>query len=409
MANPFVSQPDNNGRACVTCHLPGEGWAVSPVSIAARFNATSPKGTDAIFRENDGSNSPTDPCAPKGATCTEAKKRAAYSMLLTKGLIRVGIGVPANAEFTLVAADDPYKFASATELSLFRRPLPSTNLAALSTVMWDGRIVMPTADPAGLRSALLEQANAATVGHSQGAALTAAQRDQVVDFELALYTAQQFDPTVGSLTDLGARGGANALSSQVNYIGINDVLAGDSRTGKAFNPNVFTLYDAWSTEGAATAKAQVLRGQKLFNTKPIAIKGVKGLNDDLGVATIQGTCTTCHDAPGFGNHSVKLPIDIGLADASRRTPDMPRYTFKNKATGETIKVVDPGRGLISGKWKDIGKFKGAILRGLATRAPYFHDGSAPTLAAAVDFYDKRFAIGLTANEKADLAAFLKTL
>src|SRR5205814_1417377 len=58
---------------------------------------------------------------------------------LTKGLIRVGIGVPAAADFELVAVDDPYHFASAAELSLFRRPLPTTNLQFLSTVMWDGR------------------------------------------------------------------------------------------------------------------------------------------------------------------------------------------------------------------------------------------------------------------------------
>ena len=60
-------------------------------------------------------------------------------MLLSKGLIRVGIGIPHDAEFDLVAVDDPYGYASAAELSLFRRPLPSTNLKFLSTVMFDGR------------------------------------------------------------------------------------------------------------------------------------------------------------------------------------------------------------------------------------------------------------------------------
>ncbi|MDB4945033.1 MAG: hypothetical protein JWP97_4567 [Labilithrix sp.] len=408
-ANPFMSQPDNNGRACVTCHLPGEGFGLSPWSVGVRFNATSPRGTDPVFRENDGSNSPVDPCAPKNASCTEAQKRAAYSMLLTKGVIRVGIGMPANAEFDLVGVDDPYGFASANELSLFRRPLPTTNLAALSTVMWDGRIVMPSADPAGLRTALLEQANVATEGHSQGASLTPQQRDAVVDLELAVYTAQEFDPAAGKLRDKNALGGSRALAAQTNYIGINDVLAGDSHTGAPFSPVVFTLFDAWSKEKANSAKAQVLRGQTLFNTKPIAITGVNGLNDDLGAATIAGTCTTCHDAPNFGNHSVKLPINIGLTDPSRRTPDMPLYTFRNKATGATVQSTDPGRGLISGRWKDIGKFKGAILRGLATRAPYFHDGSAASLEEAVDFYNTRFGIGFTPSEKADLVAFLRTL
>ena len=65
--------------------------------------------------------------------------------------------------------------------------------------------------------------------------------------------------------------------------------------------------------------------------------------------------------------------------------------------------------MITGKWSDIGKFKGPILRGLAARAPYFHNGSAATLEEAVEFYDTRFNIGLTAQEKADLVAFLRAL
>jgi cytochrome c peroxidase len=147
----------------------------------------------------------------------------------------------------------------------------------------------------------------------------------------------------------------------------------------------------------------------LFNTKAIHLRGVGGLNDDLNQPTIDATCTTCHNAPNVGNHSVPLSLNLGLTDASRRTADLPLYTLRNKATGETVQTTDPGRALISGKWKDIGRFKGPVLRGLAARAPYFHNGMAKDLAAAVDFYNARFEIGLTAEESADLVAFLRTL
>ncbi|MDQ6868712.1 MAG: hypothetical protein M3178_10015 [Pseudomonadota bacterium] len=50
-----------------------------------------------------------------------------------------------------------------------------------------------------------------------------------------------------------------------------------------------------------------------------------------------------------------------------------------------------------------------ILRGLAARAPYFHNGSAATLLDAVNFYDQRFNIGFTDQQKEDLVNFLKTL
>ena len=65
--------------------------------------------------------------------------------------------------------------------------------------------------------------------------------------------------------------------------------------------------------------------------------------------------------------------------------------------------------MITGKWLDIGKFKGPILRGLAGRAPYFHNGSAATLDEAIDFYESRFNLGLTPQEKSDLIAFLRAL
>ena len=72
-------------------------------------------------------------------------------------------------------------------------------------------------------------------------------------------------------------------------------------------------------------------------------------------------------------------------------------------------VTDPGRALISGKCADIGKVKGPILRGLAARAPYFHNGSAATLSDAVNFYDQRFGIGFGERQKQDLINFLNTL
>ena len=124
---------------------------------------------------------------------------------------------------------------------------------------------------------------------------------------------------------------------------------------------------------------------------------------------IAGTCTTCHNTPNAGNHSVPLPLDIGLADASRRTPDLPLYTLRNKATGETVQTTDPGRALITGRWKDIGRFKGPTLRALASRAPYFHNGSAKDLSEVVRFYNDRFGIGFTDQERDDLVAFLKAL
>ena len=103
------------------------------------------------------------------------------------------------------------------------------------------------------------------------------------------------------------------------------------------------------------------------------------------------------------------PLNIGLVDPSRRTPDLPLVTVMCNATGKITQVTDIGRAMVTGKCADIGKFKGPILRGLAGRAPYFHNGSAATLNDAVDFYNTRFNLQLSQRDKEDLVAFLKTL
>ena len=70
---------------------------------------------------------------------------------------------------------------------------------------------------------------------------------------------------------------------------------------------------------------------------------------------------------------------------------------------------DPGMALLTGKCADIGKFTLPQLRALAAREPYFHDGTAQTLKDVVAFYDKRFAIGLSARDQQDLINFLAAL
>jgi cytochrome c peroxidase len=408
--NPFFEDLGTNGRRCSTCHRPEDAMTVTPAHLQERFAAT--RGTDPIFRPNDGSNCEgADPH-------TVGERRDAYSLLLSKGLIRIGIDVPDNAEFFVESVDDPYQCgASPSAVSMYRRPLPATNLRFLSAVMWDGRESSSTTT---ILEDLRHQANAATRGHAMAALdLTAEQTQRIVDFETALFTAQSRDNQAGNLHARRANGGSAALSRQPFFIGINDPV-GLNPTGAPFDPSAFTLFDAWVShhapdEGSADARRAVARGQDLFNTRAITLSGVAGLNNETfsnGVtlpASFTGTCTTCHDTPNAGNHSVKAPLNIGLTDESQRTPDLPLYTLRRISDGTMVKTTDPGRAMKTGKWADIGKFKGPILRGLAARAPYFHNGLAATLRDAVEFYDTRFQIGLTARDKADLVAFLQSL
>jgi hypothetical protein len=283
--------------------------------------------------------------------------------------------------------------------------------------MWDGRESLPAST---IGQDLARQANDATLGHARSVrSLTPRESQQIVDFETALFSAQALDDRAGNLHAVGARGGPIELAREAFFIGVNDPV-GLNPSGAAFDPNAFNLFDAWNAlapgqrDPVSEARRSIARGQHLFNTAPITIAGVAGLNGQTfsnGVtlpASFTGTCTVCHDSPNAGNHSVKAPLNIGLTDPAV-APYLPTYTLRNVSTGEAVKTTDPGRALISGKWADIGKFKGPVLRGLSGRAPYFHNGAAATLEDVVDFYDRRFGIGLAPRDKADLVAFLRAL
>ena len=49
------------------------------------------------------------------------------------------------------------------------------------------------------------------------------------------------------------------------------------------------------------------------------------------------------------------------------------------------------------------------LRGLASRAPYFHSGQAKNITKVLNFYVDRFHIDLNHSKRADLEAFLLAL
>lgn len=401
--NAFFKNLGTNGRTCASCHVPSAAWGITPPELQARFDAT--QGTDPIFRRVDGAN------CPSADVSTLDARRSAYSQLLEKGLIRVSLNVPASADFQIIAVDDPYHCPQTTQSqpALYRRPLPSTNLPFLTTVMWDGRESFPGRS---VNENLHHQALDATAGHAEG--LTGPTEDQlqeIVTFESTIYTTQQIDRGAGTLSAAGGQGGTHALAKQDFYLGINDVLGADPQ-GKPFDSSAFTIFKQW--EGSPDPhKAAIARGEGLFNNFPITITGVSGLNDLPGLSTVNGTCTTCHDTPNVGNHSVPLAINIGITDfpavGGLDVAGLPVYTVQCINSGRTVQVTDLGRAMITGKCSDVGKTKGPVLRGLSARAPYFHNGGAKTLLDAVNFYDARFHLALTDQQKSDLVAFLKAL
>ena len=405
--------------------------SISTPTVQQRYTLS--HGQDPIFLPVDGANCPDAVTSNQFYAISDPNNP--HSLLLNRALIRVGLPWPPAAvktpEFYIAGVWDPthcelntnYGLLSKNPtVSVYRRSLMAANLKYVTTVgsgvtapgqtlpvdpytgkpesgniMYDGR--EPT---------LQHQVMDALLTHQQASSLpNAAVIQEIVNFENNIYTSQIFDSQAAGLTDFGAKGGPETLLN--------------GTAGLPAAPNTFSLYGNWANLPAyvpqAQQRASVARGEALFNGKTFIISGVAGINDLVG-GNLPGTCATCHGNTTAGNDvHPQAQIEEGTSgpEFGIPAPDLPNFLLVctgGKSTpfnGSAVWTRDPGLALITGKCADIGKVKSAQLRGLAARPPYFHDGSASSLNAVVNFYNKRFSLGLTAQQMQDLVNFLNTL
>lgn len=441
--HPFFEPLGINPRGCVTCHQPANAMSVSVEAIRERWRVT--KGEDPVFAAVDGSNNPKLPQALESS----------HSLLLNRGLFRVGLPWPPVAskgkpEFTIevvrdptgVNLDDTYGLKGANPtISVFRRPRPSANLKYVlspddvfniktGTLM---AVDPETGKPASMNLmsdarhlTLKQQANGAYRDHQEGrqGALPREEMDKIVAFENQIYVAQSHDRWGGSLIEAGGPLGLGPLAMADGKV---HVLANNNR-----DP-VFRLFDAWKnpaamakelTEAQREFRASVARGNDVFMFRQFWIRDAAQINS-IGLGNpIKRTCATCHNTQMTGQDLAPGWVDVG-------TVNYPTWTeppvFSDKAESPVFKLTcdksapphpylgrviytnDPGRALITGKCEDIGSIVMGQFRGLAARAPYFSNGSAKNLRELVDFYDRRFDMKLTEQEKVDLINFLSVL
>jgi hypothetical protein len=441
--HPFFEALGTNGRACVTCHQPGGAMSVSAAMIRERWRATS--GKDPIFAAIDGSNCPNLP----------QDKEASHSLLLDRGLFRISLpwpprnvdGTPKQTEFTIEVVRDPtgcntdptYGLKSANpSVSVFRRPRVAANLKYVTNGSAPFNIKtgdLTDIDPdtgrhvsmnlmADARAATLKlQAVDAALSHLQAkAAPTAAQLQRIVEFESQLYIAQSSDSRGGSLVEQNSPDG----------LGPQAMLRGRPGLGDNIYTPVFGLFDVWKDLSNSTGlsptqrefRESVSRGSDIFMSRQFWIRDTANLTT-FGLGNpIKRSCATCHNArltgmdlaPGFvdlGTNNYPTWSEPAVYSQSAElpvfkitcAPSAPPHPF----LGRVIYTTDPGRALISGKCIDVGSIVMQQFRGLAARAPYFANGSAKTLRELVDYYDRRFDMKLTEQEKRDLINFLSVL
>ncbi|NBC36046.1 hypothetical protein GTZ99_05685 [Novosphingobium sp. FSY-8] len=423
-----------NGRACVTCHQPADAMSLSAATAQQRWTASN--GHDPLFAAIDGSNCPILP----------QDQRASHSLLLERGLFRVQLpwpmtawnGRPVTPDFDIEVVRDPNGCNSAPgygpkagNISVYRRPRPVANMKYLLAVGFvfdpkqgfalplspeDGRMMSGNIMADNRAGTLRIQMQDAAHGHLQaGKPLTDAQVRQITDFEMRVFTAQQTDAHGNDLSSMGANGGPNHLR-----------VSAPGALGAIGTP-VWSEFAAWeklSPEQAATLtpkqlefRKSVARGARVFREKMFLITDSAGINSRIGFGNpVRNSCVFCHNMSQMGNDVAPGQVDLGTTTMpfADSMPDLPlfRITCRGRPHphyGRVIYTMDPGFAMTSGKCADVGKITLQSMRGLSARAPFFSNGLARDLRGIVDYYDRRYSIGYTEQEKQDLVNLMSVL
>jgi cytochrome c peroxidase len=420
-----------NGQACSTCHEPGQGFTITLPFIRNAFETSS--GLDPLFRANDTAD------RPDADLTTLDDRRAAFDLFLRLGVVRIGKTLPAGADFTVLAQDtprfgplpnpnDPQAPPGSPTLSLFRRPLVNTNVHFDSAVLWDGR-----ASITDMRGQVKRAARTLLLAGGPSAGplgdVSDTEADAAAAFMLGVFTDQISDDDAGRLSSRGARGGVATLTRLSSDPAAPCTPLAPAATCTPVvpgNPLTMTLFDGWANvpdhgrnginggSRSTQSRAAVVRGQAVFN---------------------QLNCKNCHATNNIGNNPsetffrrIFLDSPTILAEFAAEDPridrlldrvrKLPVYCLRPAGSTSTgpcgddpgdVQTTDPGRALVSGRLLDVGRFKPPILRALAIRAPFFHNGAAETLDDVVNLYNAVFDLHLTDQQHADLVAFLRVL
>ena len=431
--HPFFSSFSANGRACVSCHQPADGMSLSIDSIRKRWNETS--GKDPIFAAIDGSNCPS---APQG----EANS---HSLLLEHGLFRVARPWPPRdlkgneiePEFMLEVVRDPtkcnrdpqYGLASKQPMvSVYRRPRQTANLKYATSVGFPYEpkqgLPLPTDAETGqlISGNLLADGRMPTVraqirdamrGHLQMTSTPQQAVEAIESFLSGVYSAQSLHRVAGLLND-GAEGGPEVL---------RDAREGDLQYGAApIWKEFYTWKDAAKSESLSPEqrafRESVARGAEIFSKRTFLIDNSAGITNMGFGNPVRNSCAFCHNMQRTGMDVAPGQVDLGTTNLpyADSSPDLPLFKLTCRGgarshphLGRVVFTQDPGFALTTGKCIDIGKITIQSMRALASRPPYFSNGSASSIREIVDFYERRYRIGLTEQEKQYLTNLMSVL
>lgn len=417
-----------NGRSCATCHVPEDGFTLTPDHVA-KVMAENPN--DPLFAAIDADD-------PGAETLTFEH--------LKKGLIRIWFTLPDNVDLI----DDQGNVTTPADRKLFVwRSVPSiADVALTAPYQLDGRV-----------ATLEEQAQGAVTGHSEGGEVARKDLELIASFERKQFSSDR------------SRKVADELARGVAFGEVSDVeaslqLSPEEDRGR----DVYQLVCAVCHGGAnkATIVDRTIHDLAFPALKPDGnvLFQVPATDPPTPVLASQPTNEFINIGSAMENHLVQIGAtehesftkDVSFpmyrlrfyADASRTeiVADLPPALPPDDPFGPTVDAdgnpvtgpnlfiqlftTDPGRALVTGNPYDFEAFDIPTLRGIGKTAPYWHNHISETLEDVVSLYSDHLLskfpsltlpgekepdpdgdIGppesLTAQQKSDLVAYLKRL
>jgi len=380
---PFLG---GNGRACATCHVPGDHFALTP----ARATAQGPRSQ--LFK-------PIDADDPTAASPTYDHLKA--------GLVRVVLPLAPNLD---VIDGAGHVITNATRTITVWRGVPTIeNTAITAPYQYDGRA--PTYQT---------QAAGALVNHMQVPFIVP---NKILDlfgaFQARIFSSDRIEDVAEAIFD-----GQNPADPD---LGISVRPGSDEAAGKAIFQQACALCHGGARGNLVTS--QLAHDQTFFATQPngtpvFDANGpvLSGTHQDDPFMNIGTSVFTYLTQPGTGpvlglpgpftpftyidqfpNHNT-LPFPQYrirfYTDATRSTPVVDLPPSPNLGLSPSFAPqaysTDPGRCIISGDPADYESFKAPQLRGISKTAPYFHDNSMQTLEDVVEFYSGRVFVFVSA-------------
>jgi cytochrome c peroxidase len=355
-----LSRLGGNGRACSDCHLPSDGFQLSPAAAKARFEALqaarehNKNADDPLFRPVD-----ADDFRLNGDAAGD------FSNLVENGLIRVTMPLPPNVRLIDPATGQP---SDETSVDLWRAVMPVFNVAitgpdGVAPVWPPGapRIPIMETDPNGpnRRGGYQHDARFGTLEEQARGALFAHAQVSV-------------EPPARMLDDLAAF--QRTLFSSPGV----ELLAGAIRSNTTPFPDPDPELDELEQQGKAVfarSCAQCHGGTLHPSTSTPEVLIVRPI---VRYHNIQTACPR--------------PATDGYAPCPPRLGRNARTYRITRADGtfQFATTSDPGRMLLTGQPADLGVMDNTQLRGISLTAPYFHNNSAATLEEVLDHYDAFF-------------------